>query len=90
MSLDDFVWHVAGFLAPALFVALGVALLARVIWQKMPPARALHTQIAINFGVCVAVLLAGLALTSHDGRMGTYAALVLACAAAQAWQLRRG
>ena len=34
----------------------------------------------LDFGVCALVLLAGLWLTGRDGKMATYAALVLACA----------
>ncbi|MFT4195879.1 hypothetical protein [Ottowia sp.] len=90
MDLMDFVWHVAGFLAPALFVAAGLAALARVVERKWAPARVLLAQAAINFVVGLAVLLVGLAFTGHDGRMLTYAALVLACAASQAWLSRRG
>ncbi len=90
MDFMDFIWHVAGFLAPALFVAAGLAVLARVFKRNWPSARVLIAQAAINFAVGVAVLLAGLALTGHDGRMLTYAALVLACAGSQAWLSRRG
>jgi hypothetical protein len=36
----------------------------------------------------VAVLVAALSWTGQDGRMLTYAALVLACAASQAWLTR--
>ena len=39
--------------------------------------------------VCLAVLVGGLVLSGHDGRMATYAALVLASAACQAWLTRR-
>lgn len=89
MDLIDLVGHVAGFLAPALGVGAGVALLARLLDRKALPARTLLKNCAINFAVCAAVLLAGLALSGHDGRMLTYVALALACAAAQAWQMRR-
>jgi hypothetical protein len=83
-------WHVAGFIAPALFVSAGLTLAARLIYRKAAPARALRWQFAINFVVGCAVLAAGLALTGHDGRVVTYAALALACAVSQAWQVRGG
>ena len=89
MSWADLLWHVAGFLAPALFVAVGLALLALALDRELPPARALLRRMAVNFVAGAAALLAGLVITGHDGRMLTYAALVLACAAAQAWQTRR-
>jgi hypothetical protein len=34
------------------------------------------------------VLLGGLWFFGHDGKMATYAALVLACASSQWWMLR--
>jgi len=83
------VWHVAGLLAPALFVAAALTALAPLFDRPMPPARVMLRRLAVNFMVGAAVLLAGLALTGRDGKMATYAALALACAAAQAWQARR-
>ena len=44
---------------------------------------------AILFAVGVAVLAAGLVLWGRDGKMLTYAALVVACATCQ-WVLVRG
>jgi peptidoglycan/LPS O-acetylase OafA/YrhL len=89
MDLAGLIWHVAGLLAPALFVPAGLAALLWPFDKRKPPARILLARIAINFIVCAVVLLAGLALTGHDGRMTTYAALALTCAAVQAWQTRR-
>jgi hypothetical protein len=85
MGFMGLIWHVAGFLAPALFIAVGLALLAPMLERKMSPVRVLWRRMMVNFAVGSTVLLAGLAITGHDGRMLTYAALVLACAAAQAW-----
>jgi hypothetical protein len=90
MNWTDLFWHVAGFIAPALFLSAGLTLAARLIDRKAIPARPLRWQFAINFGVGCVVLAAGLALTGHDGRIVTYAALALACAASQAWQMRGG
>lgn len=78
----DVFWHLAGFLAPALMLAPAVVLASRLLWRGA--AGGLWSQVAANAAVCVGVLLAGLALTGHDGRMGTYAALVLASAGCQA------
>lgn len=89
MGFLDLLWHLTGFLAPAAALAMGMALAGRFWGQKQAQTPALWAQAAINFVVCAAVLLAGLAVTGHDGRMATYAALVLACAASQAWMLRR-
>ena len=46
-------------------------------------------RLGILFGVGVAVLVAGLVVLGRDGKMLTYAALVLACATCQ-WFLVRG
>ena len=89
MNLLGWSWHVVGLLAPALFVGAVLALLALPLEKTRPSARALLRRAAVNFVVGAGVLLAGLALTGHDGRMVTYAVLVLVCAAVQAWQMRR-
>ncbi|HMN57751.1 MAG TPA: hypothetical protein PKE15_10940 [Ottowia sp.] len=70
-------------LAPAMVLA------SRFFGQKKAAALAWPAQAAINFVVCVAVLAAGLVFSGHDGRMATYAALVLASATCQAWLTRR-
>lgn len=89
MDLVDFIWHLVGFVLPALALAPAVVLIGPFLGRKSPSARSLQAQLAINFAVCVAVLLAGLALTGHDGRMLTYAALVLASATTQVLLSRR-
>jgi hypothetical protein len=88
MSLFDVFWHLAAFVAPALVLAVGLALTSRILGKNSTPRLALPAQVAINFAVGVAVLVAALAWTGQDGRMLTYAALVLACAASQAWLTR--
>ena len=90
MDFADLFWHLANFVVPALVIGPGLALLSRVFWRKTPSAHTLLAQAAINFAVCVAVLMIGLVLTGRDGRIVTYAALVLACAASQACLLGRG
>ena len=88
MSLFDVFWHLAAVVAPALVLAVGLALTSRILGKNSTPRLALPAQVAINFAVGVAVLVAALAWTGQDGRMLTYAALVLACAASQAWLTR--
>ena len=88
MSLFDVFWHLAAFVAPALVLAVGLALTSRILGKNSSPRLALPAQVAINFAVGVAVLGVALAWTGQDGRMLTYAALVLASAASQAWLTR--
>ena len=90
MSALDLLWHVLGFMAPAAFVALCVAALGR--WLAGPRARpGFWLGAALNFAVSLAALVGGLLLAGSDGRMASYAALVLASATTE-WllRLRRG
>jgi hypothetical protein len=84
----DFAFHLMGFAAPALFVALAVTFGARFVGAAPVPLR-WWAQAAINFTAGLGVLLAGLWYFGVDGKMATYAALVLAIAAAQ-WICSRG
>ncbi|MFC6284786.1 MULTISPECIES: hypothetical protein [Polaromonas] len=85
--------HLLNFMAPAAFVALGLVLLARVFSRffvsKKPLVGGLWAQLAIVFVANVLVLAAGLVIFGNDGKMATYAAMVLVAAACQ-WVLWRG
>lgn len=83
MNFLDLIWHLAGFVAPALSVALGVAVADGIITKKSRFSKGLVRQFGLNFAVGLAVLLGGLILTGRDGRMLTYAALVVAVATSQ-------
>ncbi len=85
----DLIFHLLNFAAPALVVALLTPLLARVFIRNTAPVHTLPAQVAINFIVCLAALLGGLWFFGHDGKMATYAALVLVCATSQWWMLRQ-
>lgn len=88
MSLLAALNHLLNFFAPALALALLLVLASHVFIQKMAKKQDWIASIAINFVVGCAVLGAGLVLLGRDGRMATYAALVLACASCQ-WLLLR-
>lgn len=85
--------HILNFLAPAAVVSLLLVLLSRFfsrfLASKRPVAQSMRVQVAIIFIVNVLVLAAGLVLFGNDGKMATYAALVLASAVCQ-WVLWRG
>ncbi|HMN20319.1 MAG TPA: hypothetical protein PKA16_02890 [Ottowia sp.] len=89
MGVLDLFWHLAGFMAPALVLAPAVVLVSRLPGWRSARAGAWRRELAFNLGACLLVLVAGLLLSGHDGRMATYAALVLASAGCQAWLLRR-
>lgn len=85
----DIVNHLLNFVAPAAAMALVLVLLGRLVGSRSASAMAGWLRWAILFVVGVAVLLAGLVLWGRDGKMLTYAALVVACATCQ-WVLVRG
>jgi hypothetical protein len=83
------VLHLSSFLAPALAVALVVALMARVVFAQQAAGRAWWVPVAINLIVGVLVLAAGAWYFGVDGKMVTYAALVIAIGTSQ-WVCIRG
>lgn len=80
--------HLLNFAAPALALAVLLALGGRLFLKKSASALSWWAQVAINFIVGCAVLAAGLAWLGRDGKMVTYAALAVACASSQ-WALQR-
>jgi hypothetical protein len=85
----DLLNHLLNFMAPAAAVAVLLALSVKVLMRKVAPASSLSAQIAINFVVGVLVLVAGLVVFGRDGKMASYAIMVLACASSQWWVVRR-
>ena len=84
MPLLDLLVHALNFAAPAAFLAVLMPLLARLILRGKQARMKLWVQMLVTFAVCLAVLLAGLMFFGRDGKMVTYAALVL-CAATSQW-----
>ncbi len=88
MGFFDALFHLSGFAAPALALGLAMPLLARWVLPR-PPAVRYRVQAAIVFAAGFAALTAGLAWFGRDGKMASYAGLVLAAATAQ-WLLAGG
>lgn len=89
MTFTDLAWHVAGFLLPAVCVGLIASGLVMLLWRR---ASRQVGRARLAGWSCLACLLASvgaLVVTGRDGTTTGYAAMVLACAAAQAWLLRR-
>lgn len=87
--------HLLSFIAPALFIALVLAL-ASLFWPGLPRGEGGNGAIArfwrsllCNALVGSAVLVASLVAFGHDGEIAGYALLVLAVASCQ-WLLARG
>jgi len=76
------------FVAPALFLALALALAARWMLPRDAGAPGLWVQVGLNAVAGVAVLAIGLWVFGRDGRMASYVALVGVGASAQ-WALSR-
>ena len=89
MGPIDLLNHVLNFVAPALWPAIVVTLLARLFIRKQPLAPVLYAQAAINFVVSAVVLLLGLWFFGRDGKMATYTTMALLCATSQ-WVMLRG
>ena len=89
MAPLDQILHLINFCAPALAVGSVLALVGPWLIKKSPVALGLLAQEAIN---CVAGVLAlglGLWFFGNDGKMASYAAMVVATASSQ-WLGARG
>ncbi len=83
MSIVDVLLHALNFMLPAACVALVVTLAGRLFKKNRPSAGGFIAWSAINFIVCLGVLIIGLILTGRDGKMFTYLAMVIASATVQ-------
>jgi hypothetical protein len=83
MGPIDVLSHLLSFAAPALVLALVTALAARVLLPRQRSRFSWWAQLALNAVVGVAILALGLWHFGVDGKMATYAALVVGVAAAQ-------
>jgi hypothetical protein len=84
----SFADHLLSFAAPAFAVALLVTFAARFVLPRSGAPRSWVVAFFVNFLAGVAVLGAGLWYFGRDGKMATYAALVLAVASCQ-WLMGR-
>ena len=89
MDFVDLVWHLAGFVAPAAVLSVAIVAFSRLLWRAPDHVVSVRVQLAAQLIVGCGVLLLGLILSGHDGRMTTYAALALVAGSLQ-WALRRG
>ena len=83
MGPSDLLIHLLSFLAPAVGVALLVALAGPLLLPRQGSARSWWAQAAINSVAGALVLGAGLWWGGVDGKMATYAALVVVIATCQ-------
>lgn len=88
MSLGLILIHLLNFFAPAFFLGLVLPLLEYFWHKKWPSMIYFIAQAAIYSGVSALVLLLGFWHFERDGKMATYAALVLVLALLWAWRTR--
>ena len=81
----DALWHLLNLFAPAVSVGLLSALLAKLIWRRALAAQ--RWQRLSIWAVCAssAAWLGGLFFFGRDGKMISYAVMVLACALSLWW-----
>jgi len=88
MDMLTLTLYIVNLLSPALFIGLFVSFFKfNSTLQK--PLLGLLGRLLINFLVGSAVLLGGIIMTGEDGKMYTYATLVV-CVAATQWVLVKG
>jgi hypothetical protein len=80
--------HVFNFLAPAVAVSAWITLISPLIWRGSQPWKAWKSRFVLNSFAGILMLILGLIWTGQDGKMISYAAMVLACATSQ-WLLTR-
>ena len=90
MRAADAFWHLTNFFAPALFLGAVAAAMTRLIWRReLAPGSGLRLWAWASAAAAIASV-AGLVVFQRDGRMATYAAMVVACALALWWAGFRG
>lgn len=85
MNLLDQVVHVFYFGAPAAFLALALPACVRLFRWRQRTTWSWATQALIIFLTALGVLCVGLWQLGADGKMTTYAAMVLTAATVQWW-----
>ena len=89
MSPLDALNHLLNLFAPAAAMAVLLVWGGRLFLRQCHPLCAWWKQMLLQWLLGSMVLAAGMALWGHDGKMLTYAALVVATASGQ-WVLLRG
>lgn len=85
MGPIDFLLHLANLFAVSLLFGAVAAGGAKLIWRRALAGVAWPRLAAWASGAAMLVTVAGLIVFGRDGRMTTYAGMVLAGAAALAW-----
>ena len=85
MNPVDAFWHFVNFFAPAVGVGVIAAGASKLLWRHELAGIRWHRLAGWSSAWMAAVLVAGLVIFETDGKMATYAAMVVACALALWW-----
>lgn len=85
MSWVAAAWHLMDFFGPALGLGVLAPLLAKLMWRRaLKPVGWLRLGIGVT-AACSLTLLGGLVVFGRDGKMATYAAVLLTSALVLWW-----
>ncbi len=90
MAPLDALWHLLNLFAIALGLGLLAPAMAKLLWRRNLRAVPWRRLALYCCGASAALTLAGLFWFGRDGRMATYASMVLACALVLWWASRPG
>jgi small basic protein len=88
MDFSDLLLHGLAFGAPAFFVAGLLAVFSGVLGARRADTKRIVANFGVNALVGLGVLASGLVFFGRDGKMASYAALVLALGLTQWWRSR--
>lgn len=83
VGLFDVFFHLLNLIAPALLIAGVLALVGRKIIPPGPKTYATRTIWLVNMLVGTAILILGMLVFGHDGKIATYALLIVVQAGVQ-------
>ena len=85
MNPVDAFWHFANFFAPAVVTGFIAAGATKLLWRRELAGIGWGRLGGWASAAMAAVLMLSLVIFGHDGKMATYAAMVVACALALWW-----
>jgi hypothetical protein len=81
----DVIWHIGNLFAPAVLMGGLAAALSKLLWRRELASVRWCQLAGPACAACSVMVLLGLVIFGSDGRMATYGAMVLACAATLWW-----